>query len=206
MRIKICGITNLDDALMCQNLGADGIGFIFYPGSKRFIPADKVEEIVNRVSPLLLKIGVFVNEQVETVNQIIRTCRLHGAQLHGDESPQYVQQIHYPVIKAFRVDGQFDFSVITGYKNCGFLFDTYSPGLYGGSGECFNWDCIPERLRTTCMLAGGISITNIQQVFEKIRPAGVDLSSAVENFPGKKDPEKLKVFFKKIKMLRTAEY
>jgi phosphoribosylanthranilate isomerase len=206
MRIKICGITNLDDASLCQDLGADAIGFIFYPGSKRYVPPEQVEEIVNHVSPLLLKIGVFVNEKTETVNKIIRFCRLHGAQLHGEESPQYVQQIHYPVIKAFRVDNRFNFSVISQYENCSFLLDTYSTDVYGGSGESFDWDCIPAGLRTTCLLAGGISTANIQQVFQKVKPAGVDLSSAVESAPGKKDPQKLKAFFKQIEILRTTEY
>ena len=206
MRIKICGITNLADALLCQSLGVDAIGFIFYPGSKRYVPPEQVEEIVTQVSPLLLKIGVFVNEQAETVNQIIRTCRLHGAQLHGDESPQFIQEIRYPVIKAFRIDNQFNFSVINAYKNCSFLLDTYSADVYGGSGESFNWNCIPAELRPTCMLAGGISAANIQQVFQKVNPAGVDLSSAVESTPGRKDPEKLKAFFKQIEKLRTREY
>jgi phosphoribosylanthranilate isomerase len=206
MRIKICGITNLNDALLCQSLGVDAIGFIFYPGSKRYVPPEQVEDIVNQVSPLLLKIGVFVNEQADMVNHIIRTCHLHGAQLHGDESPQFIQEIHYPVIKAFRIDNQFNFSVMNAYKNCSFLLDTYSPDVYGGSGESFDWNCIPARLRSTCMLAGGISADNIQQVFKKVKPAGVDLSSAVESTPGKKDPEKLKAFFKQIEKLRTTEY
>jgi len=206
MKIKICGITNISDALLCQNLGADALGFILYPESKRYISPDAVREIVYQTSPFLMKIGVFVNEQSETVNQIIRACSLHGAQLHGDESPQYVQQIHHPVIKAFRVDSQFDFSVISGYSNCSFLLDTHSPEVFGGSGESFNWDCIPLPLRPYCLLAGGISITNIQQVYQNIKPAGVDLSSAVESFPGRKDPEKLRLLFKKIEMLRTTEY
>jgi phosphoribosylanthranilate isomerase len=203
MRIKICGITNLEDALLCQDLGADAIGFIFYAGSKRFIPAERAEEIAGRVSPLLLKIGVFVNERPDTVNQIIRTCHLHGAQLHGDESPQDVERIHYPVIKAFRVDSRFDFSVIAAYRNCSFLFDTFS-SVYGGSGKCFNWDYIPPPLRAICLVAGGISAANIKQVIEKIGPAGIDLSSAVESYPGKKDPEKLKDFFRQVDHLRTA--
>jgi phosphoribosylanthranilate isomerase len=206
MRIKICGITNLNDALLCQSLGADAIGFIFFPGSKRYLPPEQVEEIVDQVSPLLLKIGVFVNEKPDTVNHIIRTCRLHGAQLHGDEPPHYIQDIHYPVIKAFRIDNQFDFSVIATYKNCSFLLDTYSPDVYGGSGASFDWECIPAGLRSACMLAGGISAANIRQVIQKVKPAGVDLSSAVESSPGKKDPEKLKAFFKQVDRLRSKYY
>lgn len=202
MRVKICGITNLADALVCQQYGADALGFIFYRGSKRYIAPEEVQEIITRLSPFITKIGVFVNESVNTINKIATKVGLNAVQLHGEEAPEYISQIHLPVIKSFRIDPEFDYGSLIDYKNCYYLLDSYSPEEYGGTGTTFNWQRIPEELRESIILAGGISIDNIDVICRDIRPAAIDVSSALESFPGKKDPEKIKRFMNKYKNIK----
>jgi phosphoribosylanthranilate isomerase len=124
--------------------------------------------------------------------------------LHGDESPAYVDMIKYPVIKAFRVDDGFDFRQLRAYSNHGILLDAYSGAAYGGTGKTFAWQVIPDEIRQSCIIAGGISSKNICEVIEQVNPAGVDLSSSVESEPGKKDPVKVKNFFRQLRSCRIS--
>jgi phosphoribosylanthranilate isomerase len=206
MHIKICGITDIGDALLCQQLGADAIGFIFFKGSRRYIPPLKAKEIAERTSPLLMKVGVFVNEAAETINHLARFCNLNSVQLHGEETPGQAGQIQSPVIKVFRIHLGFDFSEINAFQNCGILLDSYSADTQGGSGKVFDWELIPQQLRKRCILSGGISETNLPRIVNSFQPAGIDLSSAVESSPGKKDPEKLKSFFKQLEKLKPTNH
>jgi len=203
VRIKICGITNLEDALICEKVGADALGFIFYSGSKRFITPHRAKEIISNLGPFLAKVGVFVNEPVKNINQIVSECGLTMVQLHGEEAPDQIKNISVPVIKGFRVDKKFDYDVLKKYKDCFFLLDVFSDSEYGGSGKSFKWEDIPVTLREKIILAGGISVDKLEQVFTEIKPAAIDLSSSVEMAPGKKDHKKIEYLFKKYNELRN---
>ncbi len=203
MRVKICGITNDSDALLCQQNGADAIGFIFYKKSPRYITPQQAAEITARLSPFMTRVGVFVDEPLEQLLETVARAGLHAVQLHGQESPEYVQHIPLPVIKSFRVTTGFDFSQLDQYPGCHFLLDSYSNKVYGGSGLRFDWNLIPAELRSRIILAGGINAENIVQVFQTIQPAAVDLSSALELEPGKKDSLKVEEFMRVVQQWRS---
>ena len=202
MEVKICGITNYKDALLCQDYGADAIGFIFYSKSKRYITPAKAASIINRLSPFIVKVGIFVNAKLSFVNETAELARINIVQLHGDEDENYYAGINLPVIKSFRIKDNFDFREVYKYKKVGYLLDSYSDNSYGGTGKKFNWDLIPGYLKDKIILSGGVSEKNIEYIFHSINPAAVDLSSSLESSPGKKDEKKVKAFFKKVNKLR----
>jgi phosphoribosylanthranilate isomerase len=202
MMVKICGITNFEDAIVCANCGANAIGFIFYRNSKRYIKPETAGEIISKLPLFLMKVGVFVNEDENYINKAALKIGLNVVQLHGNETPAFIEKINLPVIKSFRIDDDFDFSILNEYKECSFLFDSYNPDEFGGTGKQFNWDKIPKELKHKIILAGGISIENIEDVYRTVNPAAVDLSSSLEKIPGKKDHRKIKLFFNKINKLR----
>ena len=202
MLVKICGTTNLKDALLSVELGADALGFIFYDKSKRFIHYDKAKAIIEHLPQSVLKVGVFVNSTVEEVNSAAERIGLTMFQLHGDETPLHARQIEKPVIKSFRVDNKFNFALLHEYENCTFLLDNFSKKEIGGTGKSFDWSLIPNELKNKIILAGGVSSKNIEEIFINIKPYAVDLVSSVEKFPGKKDEEKLKDFFNIVNKLR----
>jgi phosphoribosylanthranilate isomerase len=199
VKVKICGITNLEDALLCEKLGADALGFIFYDKSKRYLEPKTANDIIIKLSPFTLKVGVFVNETPENINVISNLAGLNLVQLHGEETPKQMAEINLPIIKAFRVSDDFNFDILNDYKNCYFLFDSYSISEYGGTGKTFNWDIIPEHLKAKIILSGGISSANIKRIINGINPYAVDVSSSVEEYPGKKSEIKLKEFFNILK-------
>jgi phosphoribosylanthranilate isomerase len=202
MKIKICGITNLADALLCESCGADAIGFIFYVGSKRQIMPDEAAEIVRNLNPLTIKVGVFIDENPALINQLIKDVGLNMVQLHGGETPEDISLINVPVIKAFRVNDNFDFSVLNHYSNSYLLLDSYDKEELGGTGKTFNWQMIPEQFKSKIILAGGINSDNIDFLFQQIKPQAIDVSSSLEEYPGKKDKHKVIQFFKKIKLFK----
>ncbi|MGQ9797959.1 MAG: phosphoribosylanthranilate isomerase [Ignavibacterium sp.] len=199
MKVKICGITNLADALLCESCGADAIGFIFYVGSKRQIMPNEAAEIVKQLNPLTIKVGVFVNENPVLINQLVRDIGLNMVQLHGNETPEEISLINVPVIKAFRVNDNFDFTILHHYSNSYLLLDSYKEEEFGGTGKSFNWQLIPEQLKSKIILAGGINSDNIDLIFRQIKPQAIDVSSSLEQYPGKKDKQKVIQFFNKIK-------
>lgn len=203
MKVKICGITNPEDALFCEKCGADMLGFIFYEKSKRFVDRGIAKEIISRLSPETEKIGVFVNESAQTINNMAEELNLTAVQLHGDETPETAAEIHHPVIKCFRIKENFDFSILNSFSNAQPLLDTFNVDFYGGSGMTFNWEIIPSELRNKIILAGGISALNIQQILTCIRPYAVDLSSSLESEPGRKDKSKVLDFFNLIKTFQS---
>lgn len=203
MRIKVCGITNIDDALLCQQLGIDALGFIFYEKSKRNLDVKQAYNIIKELSPFILKIGVFVNESPEYINKVAAKIGLNVIQLHGEEPAEYIDKIHFPVIKSFRIKPDFDYEVLNSFKQCYFLLDSFSLSAHGGTGTRFNWDSIPKDLRSNIILAGGISVENIEVVCKKIKPAAIDVSSSLEEYPGKKDPVKVRTFMKKFSKLNN---
>lgn len=204
MKIKICGITNLKDALLCQKLGADALGFIFYKQSKRYIEPALAAEIINQLSIFTTKVGVFVNESSENINKISKVAGLNLVQLHGDEKPEQIDQINLFVIKSFRISKNFNYEIVNEYRNCGYLLDAFAPLSYGGTGITFDWNLIPTELRPKIILSGGISSSNIETVYDEINPYAVDVSSSLEEFPGKKSKIKIKEFFNAFNKIKQS--
>ena len=202
MKIKICGITNTEDALAAESFGADAVGFIFYKKSKRYVSPKKAEHIIKTLSPFTTKVGVFVDETFEIINNISNQTGINVVQLHGDENPDIMKSISLPVIKAFRVDDNFDYNKLNQYQECSILLDAYSENDYGGTSNKFNWEKIPFEIKNKIILAGGISSDNIDFIYKNINPASVDLSSSLEITPGRKDKKKMEKFFDKVNLLR----
>ena len=205
LQVKICGVTNISDALLCVECGADALGFIFYEKSKRFVAIEQAAEITKQLPPFIAKVGVFVDESFDRINTTAKTVGLNYIQLHGNESSEFAKNISFPVIKAFRVDNDFDWGKIEKYKNCKILLDAFSQNEMGGTGKSFDWKLIPDGIKNKIILSGGMSIDNLEFVFNEIKPAAVDLSSSLESAPGIKDHQKVKDFFDKINRLRSKK-
>lgn len=203
LKVKICGITNVKDAIFCEKMGANALGFIFYKNSKRFIMPEDAKKIISILSPFTVKVGVFVSNSPFEINEIANKLKLNLVQLHGDETPEFIDKIDFPVIKSFRINGEFDFGTLDEYKNVSFLFDSYSKEEFGGTGKNFNWQLIPKTLNGNFILAGGISTESIEDIFYKINPNAIDVSSSLEKSPGIKDHKKVEIFFQKINSLRS---
>ena len=194
--VKICGITSLKDAEMAVNYSVSAIGMIFCPDSTRYVDPAELEQWIERIPDSVKKVGVFVNEQIDTINNITRQLKLEFIQLHGDESPEFCNGIIRPVIKVFRVGDDFDGIVLNEYDVHGFLFDTYKKGNPGGTGNRFNWDLIANlKTETPIILSGGLTPENVLNGIEAVNPAAVDVNSGVESVPGVKDEEKIKELF-----------
>lgn len=199
VKVKICGITSLDDALAAVEAGADALGFVFYRGSQRSVDPEVVRRIVVRLPPFVLPVGVFVNEEAEKIREIMDHCGLALAQLHGDETATYCEALGRPVLQALRLRGREDFLAMAEYKGRagvrGFIVDTISDTLYGGTGMVADWALAAEAARATLiLLAGGLTPENVREAVETVRPYGVDVSSGVEAAPGRKDPAKMRAF------------
>ena len=197
--VKICGITSLKDAIMAGNYGASALGFIFYKNSPRYISPQLLKTWIFKVPSNLKKVGVFVNKDVDKVNKISGDLNLDMVQLHGDESPEYCNQMIKPVIKVFKVNNEFDPTVLNDYPVSAFLFDTYKKESYGGTGESFDWQSISNlNTEIPVILSGGLNAENILEGIEVVTPSAVDVNSGVESEPGVKDAEKVKYFFNRL--------
>ncbi len=204
MKVKICGITNLEDALYCENKGVDALGFIFYEKSKRYIDYEKANEIIRQLNPFTLKVGVFVNTPVIEINNVCKHVGINIVQLHGDETYEEYINVNIPIIKAIRIKGKNDLENINSWKQNSILLDTYNKELYGGSGEMFDYNLVPEIVWQKAIIAGGINQFTIDEILQReILPAGVDISSGVELCEGKKDYEKIDVLIRKINERRN---
>lgn len=204
LRIKICGITNLEDALLATELGADALGFIFYPPSPRSVTPDAARAIIAQLPPLVTTVGVFVDEDAATVKELAAWVGLDWLQLHGQETPEYCRSLERRLIKTFRVRDENSLAELAAYQGAAqaFLLDTYKKGQAGGTGETFNWDLAREaRKYGPIILAGGLTPANVAQAVAAARPQAVDVASGVEAFPGKKDPMKLTAFIKAVRSL-----
>ncbi len=196
IRIKVCGITRLDDALAAQASGADALGFVFAPSPRR-VEAERVREIAGALPPFLSRVGVFVNEDRERVKEMARFCRLDVLQFHGEESPEYCRDFEQRVVKAFRVKGREDLERMKPYQHgvSAFLLDTYHPRMAGGTGRTFDWTIAAEaRNLGPIVLAGGLDPDNVQAAIRAVHPYAVDVSSGVETAPGEKDHQKIRLF------------
>jgi phosphoribosylanthranilate isomerase len=198
-KIKICGMTQLKDAVFAAEQGADAVGFIFYKKSPRSVTMKTAREIISQLPPFVDTVGVFVNETADRVNKIAEYCGLDLVQLHGEESPAFCRKIQRRVIKAFRVKDLQSIKQLEKYPVSGFLLDTFSDDLHGGTGKVFDWNLAhPAKKVGPVILAGGLTPRNIRQAISQVRPYGVDVCSGVEKSPGIKDPEKVRAFLKNI--------
>ena len=196
IHVKICGITSFNDAIMATNYGASALGFIFYEKSPRYINPEILKTWISNVPSSIKKVGVFVNKDVDKVNKIAEELNLGMVQLHGDESPEYCNQMIRPVIKVFRVNKKFDSIMLKNYQVATFLFDTYNKENHGGTGESFDWQSILQlNTETPVILSGGLNADNVLEGIEVVKPSAVDVNSGVETAPGKKDEEKIKDLF-----------
>jgi phosphoribosylanthranilate isomerase len=201
VRVKICGITNPEDAWLAADLGAQALGFIFYPKSPRSIKPEAARDIIKILPPLVLSVGVFVDEEAGVVREVAATVGLDWVQLHGQESPQYCRALKRRVIKGFRVQDESSLDILPNYRDAvqAFLLDTYRPGTPGGTGETFDWGLARKaRDYGPVILAGGLTAANVGQAITVAQPAAVDVASGVEAAPGVKDPEKLRAFFEAV--------
>lgn len=202
IRIKICGITRLEDALCAVEAGVDALGFIFYARSPRAIAPQAARLIIEQLPPFVDSVGVFVDEQPEKVEEIIRHGRLGYAQLHGTESPEYCRQLAANsapcrVLKAIRVGPRTTAAEVAPYADSiqGFLLDTYQKNAVGGTGEAFDWSIIDRlNLEKPFLLAGGLDIDNIGTALAQVRPYGVDANSGLEAAPGIKRHDLIRQF------------
>jgi phosphoribosylanthranilate isomerase len=200
VRVKICGITSVEDALQAVQAGADALGFVFYERSPRNLDPLMAANIISELPPFVQAVGLFVNADAGFVNDTADRCRLDLVQLHGDEQPDYCEQIRRRVIKAFRVRDASSLAPVRDYRVAGILLDAYSPAAFGGTGLSFNWELAGiAREFGPVILAGGLAPDNVREAVERVAPYAVDVSSGVELSPGKKDPEKVREFIKRAK-------
>lgn len=204
VKVKICGITNLEDALYAADCGADALGFIFYPKSPRFIEKTKAKEIISKLPPFITTVGVFVNESIENIVNTVHECNINIVQLHGDETPDYCSKLPVKAIKAIRVKDEDSLKKMTEYKTSTFLLDAYSEYSYGGTGKIFNWDlAIKAKGYGRIILSGGLTPDNVREGIKKVKPYAVDVSSGVEEMEGKKSKEKVREFIERVRSLDT---
>ncbi|MCX5893325.1 MAG: phosphoribosylanthranilate isomerase [Deltaproteobacteria bacterium] len=190
VRIKICGITNLEDALLAADLGAHALGFIFYAKSPRSVAPEAAREIIRQLPSLVLSVGVFVNEEAAVVRDLAERVGLDWVQIHGQESPEYCRSLGRRVLKGFRIKDEDSLKELQAYRGAvqAFLLDTYKKGQTGGTGETFDWELARQaREYGPIVLAGGLTAGNVVQAIAAARPQAVDAASGVEAAPGKKE-------------------
>jgi phosphoribosylanthranilate isomerase len=199
-KIKICGITNLDDALAAIEYGADALGFVFHPKSPRAVTPETAKKILSELPPFITTVGVFVNESKTNIEEIVEYVNLNIIQLHGDEPPEACHLCRR-VIKAIRVRDLNDLQTLQKYKVSAFLLDTYSPDSMGGTGQIFNWDIAVEAKKFgRIILAGGLNPENVEEAIKWVRPYGIDVATGVEgDKKGKKDLQRLRLFIERAK-------
>ena len=204
IKIKICGITKIEDALYAAELGAWAVGFIFVKNSPRYIEPVKASEIIKELPENIEKVGVFANLSYEEIKNTAITTGITAIQLHGDESAEFCSdllKLNIKIIKAIRIKDNTDLDMIKDYKEIisAILLDTYSDTEYGGTGKSFNWDIIlnSKEHNLPLILAGGINLSNIDKA-TKLEPYAIDISSGVEKDKGIKDHQKMKNIFAKL--------
>ena len=201
--VKICGITNLDDALAAVAAGADALGFNFYKPSPRYITPQHARAIVEQLPDSVLTVGVFVNEDLDSVRAIAREAGLRALQLHGDETPAYCRELtaDFYVIKTFAVSETLDVQAVNAYEVEAIMLDTKHNHLRGGTGRVFDWSVARHAAATIpkLFLAGGLSPENIENAIKTVRPYAVDACSSLEVRPGKKNEERMRVFINTVR-------
>ncbi len=200
IKIKICGITNLDDALYAAERGADALGFNFYKKSPRFIEPEKAAEIISQLPPFIQPVGVFVNEREEKIREVQALTCIQTVQLHGDESPEFCEHFGSRVIKAFQIKDKESIKHMAHYHVGAFLLDSYQNSLRGGTGETFDWHlAVVAKTFGRVILAGGLTPENVAEAVKLVQPYGVDVAGGVEREKGIKDQAKLKTFISAVR-------
>lgn len=201
IKVKVCGITNYEDAAMALDLGADALGFNFYPSSPRYVDYAVARDIIRRLAPLATTVGVFVN--VADPAEVDRSARAAGVQvlqLHGDEPADYCRGLDaWPLIKAVRVDKDWVPESLLGFPARAFLLDSRDDRIFGGTGKTLDWTLARRSAKgLRILLAGGLNPANVAEAIRSVQPYGVDVCSGVEICPGRKDPAKLDAFMKEV--------
>ena len=195
-RVKICGITRLQDAYLAQALGADSLGFVFVPASQRFIKPDAALQIAKTLSPFVTCVGLFLNADAQDVRDVLSLMPSMMPQFHGQETAQYCDQFERPYLKAIGVGGGMPTNAeLCVFRHCaGFLFDSNAPGELGGTGHAFDWTQLTEKFERPLILAGGLNVHNVEKAIKEVAPHAIDVSSGVESQKGIKDSEAMKSF------------
>ncbi|MBF0483712.1 MAG: phosphoribosylanthranilate isomerase [Candidatus Omnitrophica bacterium] len=197
MRVKVCGITNHEDAQKAAYYGAWAVGFIFHKKSPRYISPSKARKLIEALPPFITPVGVFVDLSERAVREVCNFTRIKTVQFHGKETAQYCKRFKdCKIIKAFKIAPQFDFGQIKEYMVDAYLFDTFKEGIEGGTGTAFNWEMLKgQKFDKPIILSGGITVENVRQAVEAVNPYAIDVSSSLEKSPGIKDARKIRAFF-----------
>ena len=200
-RIKICGITSVEDTLAAARLGADAIGLVFYPPSPRYVEVEQAAEIAAALPPFVTTVALFVNADEQTIADVVSRVRIDLIQFHGNECKDYCGLHQRPYIKAVRMSDDVDLDKqLNDFSQArGLLLDTYKAGVPGGTGEQFNWDRVPAHVADKIILAGGLTPENVKDAVAQVHPYAVDVSGGVESVPGKKDTEKMARFIEAVR-------
>jgi phosphoribosylanthranilate isomerase len=202
MRVKICGIMNVNDAMAAADYGADAVGFVLYKNSPRYIDLKTVKNIISQLPPFVTTVGVFADSDERSIHPIVEDCALDLIQLQGDEPADLCRRLGGRVVKAIRIRDKASLNRMIPYKVRAFVLDTYREGQLGGTGETFDWNLAVEAKKFgKIILAGGLTPENVGPAIEQVRPYGVDVSSGVEERIGKKDHSKLKRFIETAKQI-----
>jgi phosphoribosylanthranilate isomerase len=201
IRVKICGITRVEDALAAAQYGADAIGLVFYQRSPRHVSIAQAKQLTEALPPFVSVVGLFVNADSVFVREVLANVPLDLLQFHGDETPEYCSQFSTPYLKAIRVKAGVDLlqcaSDFRGAK--GLLLDAHVEGIPGGTGTAFDWTLIPKKLPLPVILSGGLDAENVAAAIKQVRPYAVDVSSGVEASKGIKDSAKIAAFINEVK-------
>lgn len=199
-KIKICGITNIEDAQAAVKYGADALGFVFYKKSSRYVEIESAQEIISLLPPFISAVGVFVNETFENIEKLLGKCSINILQFHGDEDENFCNKFNIKVIKSIRIKDENSIKKMKEYKVSAFLLDSFSENMPGGTGKSFDWDlAVKAKNYGKIILAGGLTLENVKDAVLKVKPYAVDVSSSVETKPGKKDHEKMRRFIEEVK-------
>lgn len=200
-RIKVCGITRVEDALAAAHAGADAIGLVFYTPSPRAVTPAQAAAIVAALPPFITSVGLFVDADAAYVREVLAQVPLDLLQFHGDEDADYCDQFERPYLKAVRVRADQNLATVAAAwpKAQGILLDSYKAGVPGGTGEVFDWTLVPRERRWNLVLAGGLTADNVAQAIAWVEPWAVDVSGGVELAKGIKDVEKINAFVREVR-------
>ncbi len=205
IKIKICGITNLDDALAATDAGVDALGFNFYRKSPRYLDPEKAAEIISHLPPFVMPVAVFVNEREEKIRDVMFTTGIKILQFHGDERPEFCERFGTRAIKAFQVKDKESLKHMVHYHVSALLLDSYRDGLRGGTGDTFDWHlAVVAKTFGRVILAGGLTPKNVSEAVKLVQPYGVDVAGGVEKEKGIKDHAKIKKFVAEVRKAARA--